>query len=392
MESFAFHTPTRLVFGPGVLDHLPGMLLDLKIRRPLLVTDQGLVQSGLAERVLALMPHETTAVFSETPSNPTDTAVHKALEQAREHQADGVVALGGGSPIDLAKAVAVLMTNEGSLHDYLGMDLVRRPGLPFVAIPTTAGSGSEVTLWAVITDTRGETPLKDAIGSHLVCPTVTLADPELTLDLPPRLTAWTGLDALTHAIEAYWARCANPISDALALDAVARISAHLPQAVFHGGIEHRTPMLLASIQAGMAFSNADVGAVHSLGETLGGAFNLHHGLTMGLLLPYVLEANLPACPERIARLAPAMGRPGVDQGLSVLDAARETLDAVCDLVRLLELPSLAELGVSADSFPTMAALAVEHPCMIDNPRRFTAEELERLLEQVLDDELGLHEN
>jgi alcohol dehydrogenase class IV len=274
-----------------------------------------------------------------------------------------------------------MAVNGGSVYDYFGYDKMNKPGLPLITIPTTAGTGSEVTIWAVITDTRRDVHVKDAIGSALICPAVALVDPLMTISMPPQLTAYTGMDALSHAIEGYWALAANPISDVLALDAIRLIVNNLPQAVFNGdNLEARDNMMLGSMLAGIAFSNSDTAAVHSLGEAIGGMYDLHHGHMMGTLLPYVMDYNLMACPERFVDMAAAMETRS--HKLLKIETAWKSIDVVNRLLKVMMVPGLKDSGVREDSFGKLAEIAMQNLGTVDNPRKMTTQGFEEILKNA----------
>jgi alcohol dehydrogenase len=379
-SSFSFFTPTRIEYGPNKADTLLAEIHNLDATFPLIVTDRGVMDAGLLGKIETQLQQNKFPfdIFSDIASNPTDISVAAAADLAREKGHDLVIGVGGGSAMDAAKAIALLALNGGRVHDYFGYDKMEKRGLPLITIPTTAGTGSEVTIWAVITDTRGEIPIKASVGSGLICPNVALVDPCMTLSMPPLLTAYTGLDALSHAVEGYCARAANPISDVLALAAIDLIATYLAPAVFHGdNLEARDHMMLGSLMAGLAFSNADTAAVHSMGEAIGGMYDTHHGLIMGVLMPHVMRYNLMACPTRYAAIAKAMGENIAD--LSQMDAAEKAVAAVQRLNRILDLPALKDLGVEEGSFADLSKIAMENLGTVDNPRKMTAAGFEEIL-------------
>ena len=357
--------PTRLVHGPGSLAHLPETVRELSITRPLLVTDPGVVAAGIAGRAQELL--ENAVVFDEVRPNPDIELVDRGAELYRAEGCDGLVGVGGGSPLDTAKAIGVVAVHGGSILDYeYGSTPLTRRVPPLVAVPTTAGTGSEVTLWAVITDRErkikfnvGGTPL---IGVH-----VALIDPELMLGLPPAVTAATGMDALSHAIECYTCDYHQPYSDAVALHAIELVGRWLRRAVEDGSdLEARTNMAHAATLGGMAYGTESAGAAHAMSQSAGGVHDCPHGALTARVLGPVCEFNAPADPERYARIARGLG---VDtSGGDTLDAAMACADEVYRLTDDVGIPTMEELGFSEDEIPMLARIAFEDPQTIGNPR------------------------
>lgn len=379
-SAFSFFTPTRIEYGLNKANTILAEINNIGATYPLIITDPGIKKAGLLEIIEPQLQDGKLnyEIFYDIATNPTDVSVEKAAKLIMKNRHDAVIGIGGGSAMDAAKAIALLASNKGCIHDFFGYDMMENRGLPLITIPTTAGTGSEVTIWSVITDTRGKIPIKASIGSGLICPTVALVDPCMTLSMPPHLTAYTGLDALSHAIEAYCSRVANPISDVLALSAIEHISTYLAPAVSHGdNLEARDHMMLGSLMAGLAFSNADTAAVHSMGEAIGGMYDTHHGLTMGVLMPYVMKYNLMACPTRYEMIAKAMGENTV--GLSKMEAAEKAVTAVQHLNRMLDIPDLKDLGVEKRSFTNLSKIAMKNLGTVDNPRKMTVAGFEEIL-------------
>ena len=308
INDFIFTLPTDIHYGPGSITQLKDILVSHRVRKALVVTDEGIVKAGLMDTVGALLTEAavTYVVYDQVSPNPRDVEVEAGAAMGKASQADAVIALGGGSPIDCAKAINVLLSmGEESIKPFEGKGKVYKPLKPLFTIPTTSGTGSEVTFSSVINDTQHH--YKMTIKGPYMAPRVALVDPQLTLGLPKAVTAATGMDALTHAIEAYTVKVANPISDALALQATELINESLETAYHQGdNLEARCAMMLGSLLAGLAFSHSDVGSVHCMAESLGGKLDLPHGLCNAILLPYVMEFNKPACQDRYARLAQAM--------------------------------------------------------------------------------------
>jgi choline dehydrogenase len=361
----AVSVPTRLVHGPGAVSSLRDELDALGVTRPMLVTDPGVAAAGLVDRVL---PHLDGAVtFDEVRPNPDIELVDRGAEAYRDGGCDGLVALGGGSSMDTAKSIGVVAMHGGSIASYeWGKDPIEHRIPPLVAIPTTAGTGSEVTLWAVITDhdrqikfNVGGTPL---IGAH-----VAVIDPELMLGLPPGVTAATGMDALSHAIECYTCDYHQPFNDAVALHAIELVAEWLRIAVADGSnLEARTQMAHAAMLGGMAYGTESAGAAHAMSQSAGGVHDCPHGALTARVLGPVCEYNVPAAPERYARIA---------QGLGVAAAGMDTLEAAfagaAEVYRLTDdvgIPTMEQLGFSVDEIPMLARIAFDDPQTQGNPR------------------------
>ena len=366
---------TRIEFGSGVRAMLPDVLKELSIARPLVVTDAGLVSSGLVEKVTALLP-PGHALFDRTPGNPTEEAVEEALALWRDHDCDGIVAVGGGSSIDLAKGVALLARHAAPLEQYAvvlgGLSRITSAVAPVVAVPTTAGTGSEVGRASLLTLRDGRK--LGFISPHLI-PKLAIVDPDLTLGLPAGLTAATGMDALSHCIETFLSPRDNPPAEAIALDGAGRVMRHLRRAVEKGADgEARHEMMMAALQGGLCFQKG-LGAVHALSHPLGGlkAPALHHGTLNAVLMPAVLRFNAGHVGDKYARLAAAMGVP---QGLDLADA-------VAALSHDIGLPAtLSAMGAPRDVLPRMAQMAVLDHSGATNPRPAAAPDYLGLLEEA----------
>jgi 4-hydroxybutyrate dehydrogenase len=366
---------TTVEFAAGALKTLPEALSALHIKRPLIVSDRGLAQTGLTDRVTALAPG-LGALFLDVPSNPTEEAALRALADYREQGCDGVVAIGGGSPIDLAKAVALLATHEGPLSLYAaiegGVARITPNVAPLIAVPTTAGTGSEVGRAALITMLDGR---KLGVLSPHMIPKRAICDPELTLGLPPQLTAATGMDALSHCFETFLSPRYNPPADAIALDGAARIWRNLETACREGrDIEARTEMMMGALQGGLTFQKG-LGAVHALSHALGGLKqpSLHHGALNAIFLAPVIEVNAGHVGDKLNRLAAALGLPS---GSALPEAVR-------GLNRRLGLAArLRDLSVPQDVFPDMAARALADHSHPTNPRPLTLGDYAALLQSA----------
>ena len=356
-----FRVPTRVLLAPGSLGRLPEVVAGYSPDRVLLVTDPGIEETGWPERVWqALREADIEAItFDDIEPNPRVSTVDRLAEWGREEGVSLVIGLGGGSVLDAAKAAAMVIPNSGSAADYEGRNLYPEAPLPFLAIPTTCGTGSEVTWVSVLS--VPERQAKISVKGETMFPAWAFVDADLVRTLPSRLVAWTGVDALTHALEAYTCRESNPVSDALAATAAALLLRYLRRAVadIAGDDEAREAVMRASTIAGLAFGNADVAAVHCLSETLGGRWDVPHGLANAVLLAPVLRYNLPACEAKLATLAEPLGVSGGADGV---------LRAVDDLVRDLAVPPFRELGISPDDYPWIADRATRNNSNSSNAR------------------------
>lgn len=378
-DVFTFEAPARLTFGVGALAKLPELIAGMGTRA-LVVSDPGIAKAGILDRVHGLLHDAGVSgdAFTQVEPNPSVETVHAAHDMFRRSRAAFVVAAGGGSAMDVGKVVGVLAAHGGAVHDYEGIGKVSGPGVPVVAIPTTAGTGSEVTIFAVITDRQRK--FKMTVGSPHIVPQVALCDPELTLSMPPPLTAATGMDALTHAIECYINTVVNPIAKTLALEAVRLIGRALRTAYANGkDLGARTTMLLASTMAALAFTRTRLGNVHAMSHPLGAHFDVPHGVANAILLPYVMAWNLIACYETYPQIAQALGERVA--GLSAREAADVAVDAVRRLSRDVGIPErLRDVGVTREGIPRMAEDAMKSGNILVNPRATTQAEIAALFE------------
>ncbi len=382
-----FRVPPVVLQGMGASEAIGDEIKKRGCARALLVTDPVMTQTGVTESIVADLKQcgVGVTVYDQVTSEPTDKFVEAGLKLLKAKQCDIVVALGGGSPIDTAKAIAIMATNKGKIADYMGLGKVPKPGLPIVAVPTTAGTGSEVTMVTIITDTKND--VKMLIGTPHAMPTIAVLDPLLTVSMPRGITAGTGLDALTHAIEAYVSLKAQPLTDMLALRAIEMISGNLRQAWANpNNLKARAEMLLASCMAGMAFSNASVALVHGMSRPVGALFHVPHGVSNAALLGTVMDFSLMGNPARYADIAAALGEE-VD-GLTDLEAAEIGVLAVRRLVADLKVPSLAQLGVEKAKLDKvvekMARDAIASGSPGNNPRIATPAEIVELYYKALD--------
>lgn len=368
---------TTTIFDFGAIKTLPAELKALGIQRPLLVTDAGIQNAGIAATVLGHLDQSTVTVFANTPPNPTEEAVREAVEVYRNGGCDGVIGLGGGSPIDLAKGVALAATHEGPLENYAairdGVSKITAKVAPVIAIPTTSGTGSEVGRGTLLNLTNGS---KLALISPHLFPKRAICDPELTLKLPPLLTAATGIDALTHCIETFLSPLVNPPAEAIALDGATRAWHFIQRAVKDGSDrEARWEMMMAALEGGMTFQKG-LGAVHSLSHAAGALRSptLHHGMLNGVFLPHVLRFNAAHVGNKYAKL----------RELFLLDKNADLADAVVDLLKSLGLPlTLSEMGFREEHIAGTVTRAMADHSNATTPRRPTAEEFEMLLRASL---------
>ncbi|WP_338128707.1 iron-containing alcohol dehydrogenase [Aneurinibacillus migulanus] len=372
-------------FGIGKVKELGRRIRELGGNRVLVVTDKGLVEHGVAGKVLAVLEQEKLdyVVYDETKPNPRDVDCIAAYGLAQGKEIDFIVGLGGGSSMDTAKAVGTLLSHGGELSDWYGLNTLKKTIIPLICLPTTAGTGSEITFFSVITDTV--TQLKMNIVDVHVAPRIALLDPELTLTLPPSVTASTGMDALTHAIEAYTCTIAEPITDGLALHAIDLIVEHLPTAVQNGNhLIARKNMLAASLIAGIAFGNSDVGGVHCMAEAMGGLYDTPHGVANSILLPYVFEYNIPSNPQKHAVVAQRLG--ARKEGKSTEELAYEGVRLLKQLAETVGIPKMKELGyVNPKDFPYLAKGAIHNVSAPSNPRKASQEDYIRLFEKAYDE-------
>lgn len=372
---FTFTGAKKIAFGVGAFDNLPDYLGEMKAKHPLIVIDPVLAASGLSERIRDLLGRHglKMTLFDKVEPEPPIELADAGAKMALKAKCDAVIGIGGGSAMDVAKAVAVIAANKGKAVDYLGLGKVPGPGLPKIMVPTTAGTGSEVTFTSVFI--RKNLQKKEGMNSPYLYPELAVLDPLLTLTLPPGPTATTGLDALCHAIESYTSINASPMSEMISLEAIVLIAENLRTCVHEGkNLEARSQMLLGSLYAGLGLANAGVTAVHSLSYPLGGKYGVPHGLANTLLLPHVMAYNLPGALEKFADIADAMGE--VTEGLSVRDAADLAVEAVENLIADCDVcVTLEDLEIPEDDFEELAkiALTVARP-LENNPRKVTLED------------------
>ncbi|MGI2194792.1 L-threonine dehydrogenase [Shewanella baltica] len=378
-----FFIPSVNVLGQGAVDDAIGDIKTLGFKHALIVTDKPLVKIGLVGEVAEKLGQNgiTSTIYDGVQPNPTVTNVEAGLALLKANNCDFVISLGGGSPHDCAKGIALVATNGGSIKDYEGLDQSAKPQLPLVAINTTAGTASEMTRFCIITDEARH--IKMAIVDKHTTPLLSVNDPELMLKKPASLTAATGMDALTHAVEAYVSIAANPITDACAIKAIELIQANLVNAVENGqDINAREQMAYAQFLAGMAFNNASLGYVHAMAHQLGGFYDLPHGVCNALLLPHVQEYNAQVVPARLKDIAKAMG---VDvSAMTDEQGASAAIAAIKKLSVAVKIPeNLTLLGVKAEDIPTLADNALKDACGFTNPKQATHAEICQIFTNAL---------
>ncbi|CAG7618668.1 iron-containing alcohol dehydrogenase [Rhodococcus opacus] len=373
--------------GAGAVDEIGAVIDQLGLHRPVLVTDKYLVSTGVADRILDILrvAGKDPLLFDGTVPDPTTDSLVEGLRAVNEHDADSVIGFGGGSPMDTAKALAVLSAKGGRMRDYKAPHVYTGPALPIIAIPTTAGSGSEATQFTVISDSASDEKMLCPGLSFL--PIAAIIDFELTTSMPPRLTADTGVDALTHAIEAYVSRKANPFSDGLALAAIHTIGKNIRRAYADGEDRvAREAMMIASTQAGMAFSNASVALVHGMSRPIGAHFHVAHGLSNAMLLPAITRFSVRGAESRYADCARAYGV--VSESATDNVATQFLVDALTELCHDLKVPTPLAYGIDRnkwdDLIPLMARQALESGSPGNNPVVPTASEIETLYAEVFE--------
>jgi alcohol dehydrogenase len=374
-QTFGFFIPTVSLMGVGCAKDTGAQAKALGATKLLIVTDAGLSRMGVADKIKSQLEGAglRAVIFDGAEPNPTDKNVHDGVRVYQENGCDGIVSLGGGSSHDCAKGVGLVIGNGGHIRDFEGVNKSSKPMPPLLAINTTAGTASEMTRFCIITNT--DTHVKMAIVDWRCTPNIAINDPLLMVGMPPSLTAATGMDALTHSVEAYVSTIATPITDACAIKAIELIADYLRPAVANGeNLEARDKMAYAEYLAGMAFNNASLGYVHSMAHQLGGFYNLPHGICNAILLPAVCEFNMIANPQRFAHIAVAMGEN--TDGLSDVDAAEVGIAAIRRLSADVGIPAgLKALNVKEQDLRLMAENAQKDACMLTNPRKATLEQV-----------------
>lgn len=388
-QVYGFFIPSVTLIGLGAHKEIPAKIKALGGTKPLLVTDKGITKVGLTEKIVKLLKDAKMdcVVYDETIPNPTDKNVHDGVEVYKKNKCDSLITLGGGSSHDCGKGVGFVVSNGGKIHDFEGVDKSTKPFPPYVAVNTTAGTASEMTRFCIITDLSRH--VKMAIVDWRCTPSIAIDDPLLMMGMPPSLTAATGMDALTHAVEAFVSTIATPMTDACAEKAISLIFKYLRPAVANGqDVEAREGMCYAQYLAGMAFNNASLGHVHAMAHQLGGFYDLPHGECNAILLPHVEKFNLIAKVERFAKMAELMGY--TTAGMTPRAAAELALEGIRQLSADVGIPSgLVELGkrygkdVKAKDIATMTANAQKDACGLTNPRCPTDKDVAAIFEAAL---------
>jgi len=382
-QVFGYFMPVVNLMGPGSVKEVGVQAASLGLKKALIVTDKGMVAMGVANQVKEIIEAAGLGVviFDGAQPNPTDTNVHDGFKIFTDEKCDLIVSLGGGSSHDCAKGVGLVAGNGGHIRDFEGVNKSTKAMTPLIAINTTAGTASEMTRFCIITNS--ETHVKMAIVDWRCTPTISINDPVLMMGMPPALTAATGMDALTHSVEAYMSTIATPVTDSAALMSMKLIGENLRQAVANGdNFEARNNMAYAQLLGGMAFNNASLGYVHAMAHQLGGFYDLPHGVCNAILLPHVQRFNLNANPQRLADIAVALGEK-ID-GLSVRDAAEKGLDAIVKLSQDVGIPAgLTALNVKEKDFEVMAKNAMKDACMGTNPRTAKLEDVIQIFKDAM---------
>lgn len=367
--------PTINLMGFGSAKKIGEQIALTGRKKAFIVTDKGLSETGIPETITNYIKEAgfEAVVWDNTCANPTDVNVHEGVKAFQENECDLIISLGGGSPHDCAKGIKLVVDNGGKINDYEGIDKSTKSVTPLIAINTTAGTASEITRFCIITDTARK--VKMAIVDWRTTPTASINDPELMVAMPASLTAATGMDALTHAVEAYVSTIATPVTDCAAIKAIELVSQWLQKAVEDGNdMEARNQMTYAELLAGMAFNNASLGYVHAMAHQLGGFYDLPHGVCNAILLPHVCEFNLDAKLERFADIAKALGEN--IKGLTSEEGAKKGIVAIKRLSQVINIPAnLAELGVKEEDLEIMATNAMKDACSFTNPKTATLEDV-----------------
>jgi alcohol dehydrogenase class IV len=376
--------PSEVIFGSGCAETVGEQARKLGAKRALVISDQGIQKAGLVDQIESWLDKTgiSSTSYVDVEAEPSTDSVSPCLDYARQAECDVVIGLGGGSVMDTAKAIAMLLKNEGAVEGYLGNDLVKRRGVPTILMPTTAGTGSEITPNALfyVPSRRA----KEAVISPLIVTPVAMVDPALTLSVPPSVTAATGMDALCHAVESYTGLNATPLSEPFALEAIRLISANLREAVINGqSLRAREGMALGSLCAAISLANSGTNAVHALAYPLQGLKRITHGIANSLLLPYVMEFNLLGNLEKFAKVTEMMGQP--IGHLSLRDAAAESARACRQLSQDVGIPQhMSDIGISAEQIGELVDGALKVTRLLkNNPRPMGAKDIERIFERAL---------
>lgn len=371
------YQPAHTIIGKGCINEIPRYIDNISGAKALVVTDEGLLKIGTVKKVTDVLERagKSYALYAGVKPNPTVSIVNEAKTVYDREGCDYLIGIGGGSPLDVAKAISILANNGGKIEDYNGLDKSKKAGVPLIAINTTAGTGSEVTRAYVVTDEVKKSKMLMVDANCLSY--LALNDPELMVDMPPALTAATGMDALTHAIEAYVAKSHFPYTDGVALEAVSLVGKSLEKAYQDGhNIEARTDMCWAEYMGGLAFSNAGLGMVHAMAHQLGGFYNTPHGVANAILLTHVMRYNTPACKERYADIAKALG---VNiAGMTADQASNAAIAYIEGMARRMKIPKLSETAFKPADVITLSLHALDDTGMPENPREATLVDVQKV--------------
>ncbi|MBM7570210.1 iron-containing alcohol dehydrogenase [Aquibacillus albus] len=382
-ENFRYEIPTTIEFGNGYVHTLPKHVEQLNSSKAIIIGDPGVLEAGIVGKVEA--PLEKSDIefltFTDVGTEATIESVDSAYQLAKENNCDIVIGVGGGSSLDTAKSVGLLLGNGGDIRDYVGLDKVPGPGAPVIAIPTTAGTGSEITRFSVLSDKEAKAKL--SVGSMYNCPTIALCDPELTTSLPPHITAATGMDALTHALESYVNKVTQPISEGLSIQSMKLVSKSLKLAVVQGeNLDARHDMLLASTLAAMAFNSTRLGLAHALAIPLGAHFKIPHGVVNAILLPEVMQFNIRGNMDKFVEIARIFGE-NID-GLTKREAAERSVIAVRQLKEDVGITqTLSDFGVKEEHLGFIAEEAMQSGNVPVNPVKPTVEDFKNICRSVM---------
>jgi len=377
---FNFILPTKIIYGVGMLKVLPEELKKMKAKKIMVVTDSKLVALKLTDKLEEWLEGYDYIIFDEIEQNPKDYNITKAADKAVEFGADTLIAFGGGSPIDAAKVVAILAAQGGTVREYMHKERAIEKAIQLITIPTTAGTGSEVTFSSVITDSKEK--FKYTVKSPLIASKVAIIDPMMTLTVPPSITAATGMDALTHAIEGYTALCTEPLAEAMGLWAVKYIAESIEKAVMDGSdIEARDKMMMGSLMAGLSFSHSDVAAVHCMAEALGSLYDAPHGVCNAVLLPYVMEYNVTASEKKYAEIAHYMGLYGPND----LMTASEGIENIKIISRRIGLQGLKSLNIKTEDFEILSEMSEKNGSNFSNPKEINRQDYLKIFKRAYAD-------
>ncbi|MBP2628898.1 MAG: alcohol dehydrogenase [Firmicutes bacterium] len=371
-----FEIPSRVIFGQSAASQIGSIVRTFNAQAALIICDQGVKAAGIMRPIFLSLQEAKIAVsvFDQVTANPSDSLIAEAAEYAKNLSVDIVIAVGGGSSLDAAKAINILLTNDGPIQIYEGMDQVKHQTLPLIAIPTTSGTGSEVTSFSIITDSLNKR--KMVIGGKFVGATIALLDPELTVKLPPAITAATGMDAMTHAIEAHFSSNASIMSDVNALKAIELLYENLEIAVKNGDdIEAREAVMLGSMLAGFAFNSAVLGLAHAIAHPLGALYNIPHGVANAMVLPYVVAFNGQGNGIKITNIGKAMGL--ADGEMTADQVAKK----IAELNTRISIPKLRKYIQKSD-FSSIVSEALVEPSLLTNPRKVEAQDIQAILENA----------